>query len=243
MQYNIINMENEADLDTPIYRVYNCQRLLSLFEEKKNTLVKPALWDDPLENFILHTAAKSLSGNTRYDFEARNRFYGQCWSLIEESDAMWRIYSSDKMGIKVKTTIRKLFNSLLDFSQPNFGECFIGKVKYIESDLLRKRLEDKSWLHAEANTYEGQAASLLFKRLEFTHENEVRLLFLGDRNLTGTVFQYPVDPSDLFDEIQFDPRISSDMFKVFEFYFREKVFYNKPVVQSELYKVPQLNLA
>lgn len=242
MHFNIINLDKELDLDTPIFRVYNCQRLLSLFEEKKNTLVKPALWDDPLENFILNTAAKSLSKDSQYDFEARNRFYGQCWSLIEESDAMWRIYSSDKMGIKVKTTIRKLFDSLLQSSDTSFGECFIGKVKYIDSELLRDKLEDKSWLHLEAISYEGQATSLLFKRLEFTHEHEVRILFLDNRNISSPVFRYSINPLELFDELQFDPRISEEMFNVFMFYFREKKFYNKSIVQSTLYKVPKLDL-
>ena len=214
MHHNTINIESEIDLDIPIYRVYNCQRLLTLFQEKKNTLVKPALWDDPLENFILTTAAKSFDEDSRYDFEARNRFYGQCWSLIDESDAMWRIYSPDKMGIKVKTTMNKLFNSLLNSSETTSGDSFIGKVKYIDSELLRERLEDKSWLHLEAISYHGQAASLLFKRLEFTHEHEVRLLFLDHRGVSGTTFQYSIDPLELFDEIQFDPRISSEIFQL-----------------------------
>ena len=241
LDYNIINIEDEADLDTPIYRVYNCQRLLTLFGEKKNTLVKPALWDDPLENFILNTAAKSLAGDSRYDFEARDSYYGQCWSLLNESDAMWRIYSPDKMGIKVKTTIRKLIDSLQNSTEAKSGQCFIGKVKYLDSESLKNRLEDKSWLHLEAMSYDNQAASLLYKRLEFTHEHEVRLLFLDRRNSSSTIFQYSIDPLQTFDEIEFDPRISTEMFDVFQFYFQEKISYNKPIVQSELYKVPQLD--
>jgi hypothetical protein len=200
------------------------------------------LWDDPLENFILTTAAKTLAGDLRYDFEARNRFYGQCWSLIDESDAMWRIYSHDKMGIKVKTTIRKLIDSLQSSPDASSGECFVGKVKYLDSGALKQRLEDTSWLHMEAISYDGQAASLLFKRLEFTHEHEVRLLFLDHRDGGSMIFQHSVEPLELFDEIEFDPRISTEMFEVFHFYFREKILYNKPIVQSELYKVPKLDL-
>lgn len=239
---NVINMKNGGDLDRPIYRVFNYQRLLTLFELRKNTLVKPVLWDDPFENFILETASKALSNYSHYDFEARNNFFGQCWSLLEESDAMWRIYSPDKMGVKVKTTIRKLFDSLLNSIEVESGHCFVGKVKYMDSELLKDKLMDMAWLDMEMITYDGQAASLLVKRLEFTHEQEVRLLFLNPRpDETTKLFQYSIDPMELFEEIQFDPRISTEMFSVFQFYLQDKIGYKKPISQSELYKVPKLN--
>jgi hypothetical protein len=241
-EFNFINIDSEIELDTPIYRVYNSQRLLTMFANKENVLVRPSLWDDPLENFILNTAASKMQYHSHLDLEARNYYYGQCWSLIEESDAMWRIYSHDKSGIKVKTTIRKLFSSLKEYVKDNDDNVFIGKVKYLNGDLLREKLMDESWLELEAISYINQATSLMFKRMEFEHEKEVRLLYLNNfhRNTSTDLFHYRIEPNNLFNEIVFDPRISDETFEVYKLYLVEKSGFSKTVRQSELYKIPIL---
>src|SRR5215211_4029195 len=83
---NYIHLEPD-DLDRKIYRVFSLERLLELISSKQNVLVKPLLWDDPFENFILRATAKYEGRNVH--FEAKDFLYGQCWSLNEESDAMW----------------------------------------------------------------------------------------------------------------------------------------------------------
>lgn len=239
---NIINIQGDSDLDTPIYRVYNYERLLILFKSCNNTLVKPALWDDPLENFILKAASSVLGKHTKYDFDARNRFYGQCWSLLKESDAMWRIYSPDQKGVKVKTTIRKLLNSLVKSPQAINGFCYVGKVKYLSGEMLKKKLQNKTWLHSEMRSYKDQATSLLFKRDEFLHEHEVRLLFYSHNSKpSDKIFQYKTNPMALFDEIELDPRITKADYKKLYTAFRDKMGYKKTISQSKLYQVPELH--
>lgn len=34
--------------------------------------------------------------------------FAQCWSKVAESDAMWRIYSQNGLGVRVGTTNKKL---------------------------------------------------------------------------------------------------------------------------------------
>lgn len=240
---HLINLDVN-DLDIPIYRVFNAQRLLELFTLNKNTLVKPALWDDPLENYVLQVAIKAFNDHPHnFDFTAKDRFYGQCWSTLEESDAMWRIYSPDKNGVKVRTTIRKLLDSLQGAPEVGNGECYIGRVNYLSGDVLRDKLQDRFWLSAEAADFSSQAASLLFKREEFEHESEVRLIYLNhDLNYLDNLFRYSIDPATLFDEIQFDPRISQELFEVFKYFLEDKLGYLKPISRSELYKLPQLSL-
>jgi hypothetical protein len=156
---------------------------------------------------------------------------------------MWRIYSPDKSGMKSKTTIRKLLSSLQGASEVVNGECFIGRVNYLVSDTLRDRLQDRFWLSLEPVNSLSQAASLLFKREEFEHESEVRLIYLNyDRKYMDNLLRYSIDPMDLFEEIQFDPRISQELFDVFRYFFEDKLGYSKPVSRSELYKAPQLSL-
>lgn len=243
MNYQLINLDPE-DLETPIFRVFNFQRLLELFSSKKNTLVRPALWDDPLENYVLRVAMNAFNDHPHnFDFSTKDRFYGQCWSMLEESDAMWRIYSPEKTGVKVKTTISNLLQSLSTAQESSNGKHYVGKVKYLADETLRAKLQDRFWLSAEAENTDSQAASLLFKRLEFEHEKEIRLIYLNnDQQYADNLFRYSVDPAILFDEIQFDPRLSGELFDVFRYFLEEKIGYKKQLTRSELYKVPQLTI-
>ena len=58
---------------------------------------------------------------------------------------------------------------------------------------------------------DGRAESLCTKRERFSHEDEVRLLCIGDHILGSgeKIRRFPVDPSALFNEIAFDPRLIS----------------------------------
>ena len=52
-------MKNYIDIDQKdyskrIFRIFSTDRLIEMFEKNENVLVKPELWDDPFENFILN---------------------------------------------------------------------------------------------------------------------------------------------------------------------------------------------
>src|SRR5262249_43085216 len=158
------------------------------------------------------------------------------------------IYSPTKSGVKVKTSIGKLLKSLSNAPEnkekrKKKGLCFIGKVSYKEDEKLRENLQNKAWLEEELVDITSQATSLLFKRREFAHEKEVRLLYLPHlpyRLQSSKIFRYTVKPLNLFDEIQFDPRITDELFKVYEHYLRSEIGFRKPVTKSKLYEVPNL---
>ena len=133
MKDHLIHL-TEEDLDKPIYRIFSFKRLEEIFKEKKLTLAKPKKWDDPFENFILNSTG-TLPDGREFQIGFRDNYYGQCWSLTVESDAMWRIYSPEKDGVKVKTTIRKLFQPLFEAGEiyhktdgtPFNTSSFVGK--------------------------------------------------------------------------------------------------------------------
>jgi hypothetical protein len=115
---NIDNLLDIVDPDAAIYRIFPKRRFLELIRSRKNALVSPRLWDDPFENFFLRSEVVGPEGE-RISIEGIAKdWYGQCWTLNEDTDAMWRIYSHDKGGIKIKTTIRKLFNGFLRRERP-----------------------------------------------------------------------------------------------------------------------------
>lgn len=239
MKNHLIHLSQD-DLRKPIYRVFSVQRLIEICSSGKNTLVRPKKWDDPFENFIL-TRAVAAKQQMYPSVTVQTNFYGQCWTNLEESDAMWRIYSPDKNGVKVKTTVGKLLKSLVNATNRN-GECFIGKVSYLDDTALRDKLGDTSWLTDEAAMPKGRANTLLFKRREFSHEHEVRLLYLSPIQITSDVFSYDIDPLKLFDSIQFDPRISDELFQVYKHYLKTRVGFKRPINKSELYQLPNLTL-
>lgn len=235
---NYIDISQQEQIKN-IYRIFSVERLFELFEKKENALVKPELWDDPFENFILNTPMV-LKTHKKYKSAFRNRGYGQCWTLTIESDAMWRIYSPNKDGVKIQTKIRKLYQSLYS-AQASYGpvSCFIGKVKYYPKEKIDKLVKDRLAGTKQFNGNFGQARSLLFKRNAFKHEKEVRLIYLDPHNRSDlSVYLYPCDPITLIDRITFDPRMSPRLFRIYRDHLRT-IGYKGPVIQSGLYSPPQ----
>lgn len=228
---NYINLESE--LDRPIYRIMPVNRLLQCLEETRLILVPPMKWDDPFENYLLSARVKLYStGETGSMDGMRDKVYAQCWTQHRETDAMWRIYSSDASGAKVKTTPRRLLEALKQTDR-RFSDirCFIGKVQYQKKSDLVASLKGIDLFNTNGA---GIAKSFLYKRREFSHEKEIRLIYThGD----GAIHSIPIDPSAMFDEIVFDPRMDGHLYKAYAAAVKAKKFSGR-VAQSGLYKPP-----
>ena len=250
MKDNLIFL-TETELDSAVYRIFSFQRLEEIFRERKLTLVKPKLWDDPFENFILNSTGRLPDGR-EFQIGFRDNFYGLCWSLTRESDALWRIYSPDKNGVKVKTTIRKLFEPLFQvgggYQKANGNlynlSSFVGKVKYANEKDLIEMLKDEKRMSGKIFDQSGwgQASTFFFKRTAFRHEKEVRLIYNSQNNNQSDSFKLDINPTDLFDEIVFDPRMVET-----EYIARKNEVvswgFNKKVMQSGLYKLKNFTVA
>jgi hypothetical protein len=229
---NYLNME-PAEPDKPVYRIMPVHRLLECFQKKKLVLVKPKKWDDPFENMLLNAKVVLPSGESGDMRPIRDNVYGQCWTLHRETDAMWRIYSAAKDGAKVRSTPRRLLEAL-KASDSRFAvlHCFIGRVEYKNQAELVATLEGLNPLTGDGS---GIAQSLLYKRREFSHEREVRLIYTKQ---SAEVHAFAVDPNFLFDEVVFDPRMDSELYEAYKAAVRSKGFSNR-VDQSVLYRPPQ----
>jgi hypothetical protein len=229
---NYINLK-DAELDKPVYRIMPIKRLLQCLEEKRLVLVPPRKWDDPFENYLLSARVKLSSGETGGMEEMRDKVYGQCWTQHRETDAMWRIYSSDTSGAKVKTSPRRLLDALKNTDSDSADvTCFIGKVQYMNQKDLVSSLMGIDLFNSNGS---GIAKSLLYKRREFSHEREVRLIHTDGK---GAIHPIPIDPSAAFDEIVFDPRMDAHLYGAYEAAVRAKGFGGR-VAQSVLYKPPR----
>lgn len=226
------------DYDKPIYRIVEPKRFFELFATRQNVLVHPSKWDDPYENFILKSPIRSPSGDIRkYDFH--NHMYGQCWTLNKASDAMWRIYSHEHNGIRIKTSIRKLLASL-DGEDVYKPECFrvVGKVRYLKKKELRNYAN--SIYKYGSLKKDDLFGSLLVKRLAFKHERELRILYYDQRHQeNGEIFKYHVNPHDLIDQIMLDPRLSYSDFSELKKEILMRTEYSGEILRSLLYKPPE----
>jgi hypothetical protein len=235
--------------NTVVYRVFSKKRLFEMFADRKLTLAAPRKWDDPFENFLSKCKA-TVDGmpNVKIDNLFKN-FYGQCWTLNEDSDAMWRIYSPEKDGARVSTTAGRLLASIYDANSPfATTSYYIGSVSYETEAALRLLFEDPRNASGAAfdGTGKGQAMPLFLKRTEFSHEAEVRLLFRYQKSGSNkvrrqSVWQCPIDPTALFDDVRFDPRMSEKSFRRHEQRLR-RLGYTKAISQSTLYKLPNLKI-
>jgi hypothetical protein len=245
----LINQGLQIAEDTPLYRVFTKDRLLQMFKDRKLTLVAPDLWDDPFENFLAKCPV-SVGGMTgvRIDGLFKN-FYGQCWTLNPESDAMWRIYSPNKDGARVSTTAGRLFRAIYDPHNPSASMSFyIGSVGYESEGVLRRHFEDPANASGAAldSTGRGQAMTLFLKREEFKHEAEVRLLYRFNKDGCSDqrpekIWQFTIDPNDLFQDVLFDPRMDiADFTK--ESKELQTLGCSRPIGKSTLYQLPNLKI-
>lgn len=256
MVSNLINL-NEQDLEKNIYRIYPLNRFIEILKSKNNVLVRTSLWEDPFENFILNSSGQLPSGQ-QFTIASRDKYFGQCWSLKKESDAMWRIYSqhiknektgnliTDNIGVKVKSTIRKVFEPLCSLQKtainpfdglPYNLTSFMGKVQYkSKKDLIELLIKDAS-KYVFDQSGKGQASTLMLKRIAFTHEKEVRIVHSYDEcNESDKVYSYPIDPNYCFEEIVVDPRIPYEDYLIIKSLIQKAGYKNK-IIQSGLYKI------
>lgn len=233
-----MNFRNDLNPNDIVYRVFPFSRLIQVFVCEKLTLVNPELWDDPWENYLyqvplftaheLPISGKELIQNHSIDLsEKRNAVYAQCWTRVEESDAMWRIYSPNHDGVRVKTTAHKLYQSISEGQDP----C-IGNVQY-------ERVQE---IHSQTDYFQAveegfSIDQLLIKRIAFEHEEEVRLIDV-DETINSKIKHYSIDPNEFFDELTFDSRLSEDLYEVNEKLFRDKLGFNGVINQSQLYAPP-----
>lgn len=237
--FNYINVP-QSERDRPLYRIISLDRLFQLFESKRNVLVAPSKWEDPFENFILNSRMGHGGGSPGQRFLNQECIFGQCWTRRAASDAMWRIYSPDKGAVRIRSTPRRLLESLAATTGAPCDEAFIGKVKYLSQAKLVRFAE--SALQIPDGLEVRMARTLLVKRMAFDHEQEVRLLFIGPVTMLAearkSIHSYTVDPHDLIDQVMVDPRQSLSDFKSIRQQIHERTGFKGPVVRSLLYEPP-----
>ena len=241
---NGINLE----LDTPIYKYIPFKYLKLMIQNSNLYFGKVSSWEDVYENWFLKEQMVLPTGEKGSAKELIPGVFGQSWTLQEESDAMWRIYSKldrtqhdylDDTAVRIKTTARKLYN-VIYANDEDFYTSYIGAVKYLSQDDFLNMQDSLSPLNP-LDLSEVFVKSYFLKRTPFEHEREVRPILIYSpkhENFGRDGVSFDIDFDNLIDEMVTDPRLTPDEYRTVRGQLIGLGAKSDKVRNSELYNIP-----
>jgi hypothetical protein len=221
--------------ETKLFRYISFRHFVDFVETGQTSLSRIKNWPDTWEVPTAKLPIQMDDGPVGFPFwNVCESMFGQCWSLHEESDAMWRIYSPHADGIVIQSSVRR-FHLLHDI------KCAaLGPVIYYDD--LKTEL-DKINSRPYRGEYERFTEAFL-KRKAFEHEKEVRFVTLDDPQCItkklqdGTPrFNVDLDPLEFIEGIKLDPRADDRHLEVLQKYCGRAGFMIKST-KSTLYGDP-----
>lgn len=147
---------------------------------------------------------------------------------------MWRIYSADKKGVRIRSTPALLMEAM---SKARGGHGFVGTVQYLPKKPLM-RFAVRALAKGNLAVISNAARTLLIKRPAFRHEAEVPLLWHAAQDSADGLFRYAVDPDALIDQIMVDPRLPLGEYNRTKAAIRKKTGYGGRIMRSLIYAPP-----
>ncbi len=228
---NNLYISDNINQGVSLYRYMSLAQFLSIVENNKIFLNKVKNWEDPWEGPDDQIPLRLKSGKLeRHHSFLTSTTVGQCWTYEKDSDAMWRIYSSDRQGVMIETSVES-FGEI-----QGLREAVLAKVIYYNRDnYIKKRteiFENKSY---------GYVGDMALKKEAFKHENEVRLLVCLQayvkikEALEISCMGFDFNPFTFIKSITFDPRADDWYVNTMKLYCASKGF-TCPVEKSSLYE-------
>lgn len=233
-----------------IYRYLPLKYIKQLLEKHVLYFNNVLNWEDPYENFLFKQNVVTETGTLFRMNKFCPVYFGQCWTTLSESDAMWRIYSVkmddlklgvrklDDVAIKIKIESESMENCIRDkfhFSKGYEVKC--GSVNYTKNEEILDAV--KYAYHMEFNNIQNMFLNSLFiKREAFKHEQEYRFVVQiprNDQKSKGKGIEIPFDTANIY-EFVVDPRLSDSTYEqIVKSLHRLGVDYHK-IAKSKLYE-------
>lgn len=241
---NITNKSSNAK-ETYLYRIMPLCHFLQMLNSKKMYLPRVSQWEDPYELFLFKQHFVTPTGQEVDVQSQASRIYGQCWSIVRKSDALWRIYSPDRLSVQIKTSVEKL-NLLIESQIGNGLYLRLGQVEYASEKYLNNWITSLKTPMDNANLVN----SLFIKRDSFSHEKEYRLIaWLADVDENNKHIaccpdhiDLSCDPLQMIYEVNIDPRLTKDEAELLKNAIALRLGGKCRVSQSTLYKFKQHTL-
>lgn len=254
------------DNDIILYKYISFNRFIEMIELERLYLTNITLWEDPFEWYPIIKKFRDENFGQVFQMVDNNlifslphtlsSLYAQSWTYDhEESDAMWRIYSQDKLGVRFAINLKDIITYIKKSISEKFGEDIVVnhyKVKYREEFDVKNYMaaNGKKMILTDNNICE-------FKRSAFEHEKEYRVscslpafkIFMNQEvndtaelakklnNIeTPPTIHYKL-PLNLLKEVILDPRASKSHEETFLQYCRKRKFEQHKIIfrKSVLY--------
>lgn len=236
----ILNPISDFEPDMPIYRYMKYEHFLNFVKTGKYGIGRISRWEDPYENYLAKCQLYDRYGHRVSRITLT--YYGQCWTLLEESDAMWRIYSdmhkgssySSDMAVRITTSARRLQKITETIKEFNIGH--IGPVVYKEQSEIDKDLRELTF-DTPHEYWEKVEQEFFKKRQTFEYEKEFRIILScgGESDLV-----YADESADLLiDKVTFDPRLTIAEYGLCREQIIEAGFPSEKINKSRLYDFEQ----
>lgn len=197
----MVRLLTDPQREDVLYRFMSFTQFVDLVSGRRMYLSQVTRWDDTHE---AHTMRKILKEGIRSStpgmperlIDAVERFmhksmYAQCWTSLDESDALWRIYSQDHMGIRIAVNRDRVLEAI----SRAIPQVRHGKVHYCSADdAVRKVLTGAVTTDPDGPLRVNLVDCCLYKREQFKHEEEYR--FCAQITPPGPYPQLPVDDDD-----------------------------------------------
>lgn len=168
------------DRSSIVWRYMPLAKFISLLQSSCIYLARIDLLNDPHEGslpsalvmarnlgFQKHGSERILPQVLALNQQVRQACYANCWALNPfESEALWRLYTSNDDGVAIKTT----YQALVDIVEPD-NSLYIGKIGYLDYET--------EWFPLGNLFY-----PVMHKRRAFAHESEVRIVKMQDEYLS-----------------------------------------------------------
>lgn len=159
-----------------LYRYASLPETIRLLHDNELGFVHPRTWPDHYESRV----AERLFGRTS---RSPNRVFARCLSTDYASDALWRIYRQDLGVVRISLGFQDLLASLQRAAQRHDLRFWLARVRYLPPDAILKALPSAP--SARPRDPAKVAALLSMKRQGFEHENEVRIVVMPGKAVTG----------------------------------------------------------
>lgn len=234
--------------------LYKTMPLENALKTIKNGLwfAKPSIWPDPFERRF-YAAKCFVNGNVELENPLIDRFLCCCMTSKKTSEAHWKTYSQEQIGIQFQINRSKLYLFLCCLPQ-NY-HIFIGKVQYQNRDEIENPITKNSFLgkNFNYNNNEDLAKLLLLKRKAFDYEKEIRIIIKNDKKKKYLLNGIALNPKeinflDIVDTIRIAPtcpnetsdyliknlkKITKNQIKIFQSHLYDNTEENRSIMISE----------
>lgn len=172
---------------------------------------------DLSDEYVEKNASQLLLGLEHIGKIERKNTFVSCWYCSQyESEAMWKLYSTNvKNALAIQTTGQQLYESLA--KDPSIQ---IGKVQYIDFSKRFSSLSGAYW----------------YKRKSFEYEHEVRAV-IKTLGIDSSGLEIDIDIEKLITAIYISP-YAPKWFEEVVHDVTEKYSLNKPILHSEMMERP-----